>query len=129
MPALSWEQRICRKVSVETLSLLSGPFVFLDWALPFIVFLIAALILTGNFAVKSFFDRCGIGLYGRTLCGGLIAALGLALIGGFEELATQILIAVLVVLAALAMRRGGSREIALANLVIAAILIPVAILP
>jgi hypothetical protein len=115
--------------SVETLSLLRGPFVFLDWALPFVVFLTAALILTGNFAVKSFFDRCGIGLYGRTICGGLVAVLGLALITGFESIATQVLIAMLVVLAAMAMRRGGSREIALANLVIAAILIPVAMIP
>ncbi|ARP98452.1 hypothetical protein [Pseudorhodoplanes sinuspersici] len=114
---------------METLSLLSGPFVFLDWALPFIVFLLAALILTGNFAVKSFFDRCGIGLYGRTLCGGLVAILGLALITGFEAIATEVLIAMLVILAAMAMRRGGSREIAAANLVLAAILIPVAIIP
>lgn len=114
---------------METLSLLSGPFVFLDWALPFILFLIAALTLTGNYAIKSFFDRCGIGLYGRTICGGLLAALGLALVTSFESIATEVLIAMLVVLAAMAMRRGGSREIALANLVVAAILIPVAILP
>ena len=114
---------------METLSLLRGPFVVLDWALPFILFLVSALILTGNFAVKSFFDRCGIGLFGRTLCGGLIAVLGLALLAGFESIATQVLIAMLVVLAAMAMRRGGSREIAFANLVLAAILIPVAFIP
>lgn len=114
---------------METLSLLSGPFVVLDWALPFIAFLLAALILTGNFAVKSFFDRCGIGLYGRTLCGGLVAILGLALLTRFESIATAVLIAMLVIFAAMAMRRGGSREIAAANLVLAAILIPVAIIP
>lgn len=114
---------------MEILSLLSGPFVFLDWALPFIVLLIAALILTGNFAVKSFFDRCGIGLYGRTLCGGLVAVLGVALITRFESTATAVLIVMLLMLAAMAMRRGGSREIAAANLVLAAILIPVAIIP
>ena len=114
---------------METLSLLSGPFVVLDRALPFIVFLLAALILTGNFAVKSFFDRCGIGLYGRTLCGGLVAVLGLALLTRFESIATAVLIAMLVILAAMAIRRGVSREIAAANLVLAAILIPVAIIP
>ena len=114
---------------METLSLLRGPFVVLDWALPFILFLVSALILTGNFAVKSFFDRCGIGLYGRTLCGGLVAILGLALLTRFESVATAALIAMLVILAAMAMRRGGSREIAAANLVLAAVLIPVAMIP
>lgn len=114
---------------METLTLLRGPFVFLDWALPFVVFLTAALILTGNFAVKSFFDRCGIGLYGRTLCGGLVAILGLALLTPFESIATAALIAMLVIFAGMAVRRGGSGEIAAANLVLAAILIPVAMIP
>lgn len=114
---------------MENFDLVSGPFVFLDWALPFILLLISALTLTGNFATKAFFDRCGIGLHGRYIFGAMIACLGLALMTGLESLATQALIVMLVVLAVMATRRGGSREVALANLVIAAILIPVAILP
>ena len=113
---------------METLSLLSGPFVFLDTALPFIMFLIAAVILTGNFAVKTVFDRCGLGLYPRYLTGAVVGALALALSTSFELIATQTLIVLLVGLAVMAVR-GGSRQIAVANLVVAAILIPVAIIP
>lgn len=114
---------------METFSFVSGPFVFLDWALPFILFLVSALILTSNFATKTFFDRCGIGLHGRYFFGVMIVFLGVALMIGFEALATQALIVMLIALALLATRRGGSREVALANLAIAAILIPVAIIP
>ena len=114
---------------METLSLISGPFVFLDWALPFILFLVSALILTGNFAFKIFFDRCGIGLYGRYLGGVFIALLGLALLIGFETIATEALIAMCIGLAVMAIVRGRSRQIALANLLLAAILIPLAIIP
>lgn len=107
---------------------LSGPFLFLDKTLPFVLLLISALILTGNLAAKSVFDRCGLDFYPRYVCGAFIGVLGLTLITSFELIATQTLIALLVALAVMAVR-GGSREIALANLVVAAILIPVAIIP
>lgn len=113
---------------MEILPLFSGPFVFLDYVLPFVILLMSALILTGNFAVKTFFDRCGIGLYGRYVAGGVLAALGLALMTGLEAIATEALIALLIVLTVLIMYRGGSRKIALANLMVAAILIPVSTL-
>ncbi len=114
---------------MEILSLLNAPFVALDNALPFVLLLISALILTGNFALKSFFDCCGISLYGRYLYGAAMVFLGAALLTGLELLATQVLIVLLIGLAVLATRRGGSREVALVNIVIAAILVPVAIIP
>ncbi len=111
------------------LPLFSGPFVFLDYALPFVLLLMSALILTGNFAVKSFFDRCGIGLHGRYGSGIALAFLGFILMTGLEALATQALIILLVMMAVVTIFRGGSRKMAMANLVVAAILIPVAIIP
>ena len=95
---------------MEILPLFSGPFVFLDVALPFVILLMSALILTGNFAVKTFFDRSGIGLYGRYTSGGILAFLGLALTTGLEAVATQVLIALLIMLAVLATCRDWDRH-------------------
>jgi len=114
---------------VTILSFLISPFLFIDVALPFILFLLAALTLAGNFAIKSVFDRCGVGLQGRTLCGFLMAFLGIALMTGYEARATEGLIAFVVVLGALAMRRSGFQQVTLASLMIAAFLVPVAIIP
>jgi hypothetical protein len=110
---------------VDIVAVLSGPFVVIDAALAVTLIIISALILTGNFAAKSFFDRCGLNLAGRYLCGGLIGLFGLVLVIGLSSChATTALILMLTFLAGMAMR-GGARRIAAANMVAAATLVPV----
>jgi hypothetical protein len=110
---------------VDILAIISVPFLFLDAALPIVLLLLSALTLTGNFAVKSFFDGCGLDLTGRYICGGLVGAAGLVLITGLSSChATTALIFMLTFLAGMAMR-GGARRIAAANITTAAALVPV----
>jgi hypothetical protein len=112
-------------IPVDIIAVFSGPFVVIDAALPLTLIIISALILTGNFAAKSFFDRCGLNLAGRYLCGGLIGIFGLVLITGLSSChATTALILVLTFLAGMAMR-GGAGRIAAANMIAAATLVPV----
>src|SRR5262249_50503415 len=107
------------------IEVLSSPFVVLDAALPFILFLVSALTLTGNFAVKCFFDSCGLNLAGRYLCGVLIGVAGLVLITGLSSChATTALIFMLAFLGGMALR-GGARRVAAANIATAATLVPV----
>jgi hypothetical protein len=101
---------------------ISGPFVVIDASLPIVLIITSALTLTGT---KSFFDRCGLGLTGRYLCGGLIGLCGLVLVTGLSSChATTALVLMLIVLAGMAMR-GGAERIAAANMVAAATLVAV----
>jgi hypothetical protein len=110
---------------VDIVAVLSSPFVVIDTVLPGALIIISVLILTGNFAAKSFFDRCGLDLAGRYLCGGLIGMSGLVLTTGLSSYhATTALILMLTFLAGMAMR-GGARRVAAAILVAAAMLVPV----
>jgi hypothetical protein len=110
---------------VDIVTALSGPFVVIDAVLPVTLIVISATILTGNFAAKSFFDRCGLDLAARYLCGALIGLFGLVLVTGLSSChATTALILMLTFLAGMAMR-GGAKRIAAANMIAAATLVPV----
>jgi hypothetical protein len=112
---------------VDIITIFSAPFVVLDAVLPVILLLVSALTLTGNFAIKCFFDGCGLDLRGRYLCGAAIGISGLVLITGLSSChATTALIFMLTFLAGMAMR-GGARRIAAANIATAATLVPVVI--
>jgi hypothetical protein len=112
-------------VPVDVVAIFSGPFLVIDASLPIVLIITSALTLTGNFAAKSFFDRCGLGLTGRYLCGGLIGLCGLVLVTGLSSChATTALVLMLIVLAGMAMR-GGAARIAAANMVAAATLVAV----
>jgi hypothetical protein len=112
---------------VDIVAILSGPFVILDAALPYILLFLSVLTLTGNFAVKCFFDGCGVDLTGRYVCGALIGVSGVVLVTGLSSChATTALIFMLTFLAGMAMR-GGARRIAVANMATAATLVPVVI--
>lgn len=110
---------------MNLIDVLSGPFIVLDAALPTILLLLSALTLTGNFAIKCFFDGCGLDLTGRYVCGALVGLAGLVLATGLSSChATTALIFMLTFLAGMAMR-GGARRIAAANITTAAVLVPV----
>jgi hypothetical protein len=111
--------------AVDIIAVLSGPFIVLDAALPFILLLVSTLTLTGNFAIKCFFDSCGLDLTGRYLCGALIGVAGLVLVTGLSSChATTALIFMLTFLGGMALR-GGARRVAAANIMTAATLVPV----
>lgn len=98
-------------------------------SLPYVYLLVAIATLSGNFAIKSFFDNCGLGLYGRTLCGIGFAAAGLVLLTGLSSChATTAIIAMLMVLAGMALH-SGARRIAAMNASAAMALAPVVIVP
>lgn len=101
----------------------------LENTLPFVYLLFAVAALSGNFAIKSFFDRCGLDLYGRTLVGVAFAGCGLVLLAGpaFSHV-TIAIIAMLIVLAAMALRRGALQAAAI-NFGLAVVLAPVVIVP
>ncbi|MFN3347664.1 hypothetical protein [Pseudorhodoplanes sp.] len=100
-----------------------------ELVLPYLYLFMALTILAGNFAVKSFFDACGLDLYGRTLCGIAFAVCGLTLLTGLSTChATTAVIALLIFLAGMALR-GGARQIAAINIGAAAALTPVVIVP
>lgn len=98
-------------------------------SLPPVYLLFAFAALSGNFAIKSFFDKCGLELCGRTLCGISVAACGLALLAGpaFSH-ATIAVIVMLIALATMALRRGA-HQVAAINAGFAAALAPVVIVP
>jgi hypothetical protein len=98
-------------------------------SLPAIYLLFSLMTLSGNFAIKSFFDGCGLDLYGRNLCGGALGAAGLVLVTGLSSChATTAMIAMFIFLAGMALR-GGARQVAAINVGVAAALAPVVIVP
>ena len=100
-----------------------------ELALPYLYLFLALAILAGNFAIKSFFDACGLDLYGRTLCGIALAVCGLTLLTGLSTChATTAVIALLIFLAGMALR-SGARQIAAINIGAAAALAPVVLVP
>jgi hypothetical protein len=101
----------------------------LEAVLPAVFLLFALMTLTGNFAIKRFFDGCGIDLHGRYLCGAAAGVSGLVLATGLSSChATTAMIALSVFLAGMA-RRGGANRIAILNLGVAAMLTPVVVVP
>lgn len=98
-------------------------------SLPAVYFVLSLMTLSGNFAIKSFFDGCGVDLYGRTWCGCALGVAGLVLLTGLSSChATTAMIAMFIFLAGMALR-GGARQVAAINVGAAAALAPVVIVP
>lgn len=122
-----------RTLTVEILSSLHDSALAFETAvenaLPGVYLVLSLATLSGNFAIKCFFDRCGLDLYGRTLCGIAFAVCGLVLLTGLSSChATTAIIAMLVFLAGMALR-GGAPKVAAINAGAAAVLAPVVIVP
>ncbi|MGV3633678.1 MAG: hypothetical protein ACO1NY_04965 [Pseudorhodoplanes sp.] len=101
----------------------------LENSLPAIYIVLSLMTLSGNFAIKSFFDSCGLDLYGRISCGLAIGIAGLVLATGLSSChATTAMIAMFIFLGGMALR-GGARQVAAINVGAAAVLAPVVIVP
>lgn len=106
--------------SVELVSLAAGA---IGRAVPFVLLIAAIATLTGNFAAKRFFDRCGLRLRPRYWTAAGLGAAGLVLFAGFgRQHASTILIATLLILALLAWRAGSRRQSAVLTVLATALL-------
>lgn len=97
----------------------------MDSALPYLLLVAAACILTGNHLARSFLSACGLAFRARQLAGGAFVAAAVAMLAGLTSChATTALIVFLFALSANAARLGGLRHAAVSALA-AFVLIPV----
>lgn len=94
--------------SVELLSLVADA---IDGVVPLVLLVASIVTLSGNYAAKRFFGACGLGLRERYLGAAVLGTVGLAFLVGFSKpSASTAMIAMLLILAALALRAGSKRE-------------------
>lgn len=99
----------------------------LDAALPYLLVPIALLILTGNFAARSFLEAAGFNLRKRQATGLFLAAASAAMLTGITSChATTLIIMLLALVSMTSWRRGGRRE-AFGSAVAACVLVPLVV--